>query len=287
MAYSSEISRDNPVAFVFLIDQSYSMNDQSSGQDENGNPLSMAEAVADAINAILEELTNVAQRDDGVRDYFEIALIGYGGNETFLWEGNLKGQCFAKISDIKENADVETTTTEVMVRGKLMEEEHTKLSWLKPKAINNTPMKGTFEIAEKELRKWVANHKKSYPPIVINITDGMANDVTDPIELINASKNLQNISTDDGNTIVINIHISNGGHTVIFPNDISQVNGYGTILFEMSSILPENFVNSAKEIFRLTETDNIRGIAVNASMVDLVKILDIGTRPAKDAGIQI
>ena len=136
MAYSSEISRDNPVAFVFLIDQSYSMNDQSSGQDENGNPLSMAEAVADAINAILEELTNVAQRDDGVRDYFEIALIGYGGNETFLWEGNLKGQCFAKISDIKENADVETTTTEVMVRGKLMEEEHTKLSWLKPKAIN-------------------------------------------------------------------------------------------------------------------------------------------------------
>ena len=51
--YSAEISRANPTCFVFLIDQSASM------QDEIGNAQGQrkCDVVADAVNRLLSELT--------------------------------------------------------------------------------------------------------------------------------------------------------------------------------------------------------------------------------------
>ena len=286
MSYFAEISRDNPTAFIFLIDQSYSMSDDSDAKDKNGQFISRADAVADIINAILEELINVAQKDEGIRDYFEISLIGYGGDSTFLWEGHLKNRSFAKISEIRDIAQTETVIEETVIRGRIIEEEYIRLTWLTPKAMNGTPMKGAFIVAEEEIKNWVSNHPKSYPPIVINITDGEANDISSPNELIEASKRIQNIATEDGNTIVMNIHISNQLNSVVFPNNLSQLSSdeNSQMLFHMSSLLPDKLKSLAKEIFKISDTNNIVGMAVNASMVQLIKILDIGTRPAQDAG---
>ncbi len=286
MSYCAEISRDNPAAFVFLIDQSYSMSEQSDAKDINRQTISRADAVADVINSILEELLNTAIRDEGIRDYFDIALIGYGGDQTFLWEGELKNQCFAKISEIKDIAQHETIIEEIVVRGRIHEEKYTKLTWLKAKAENGTPMKGAFAVAEEEIKKWVAQHKKSYPPIVINITDGEANDITSPDELIQASQRIQNIATEDGHTIVLNIHISNHINSIVFPSQLSQItiDQNSEMLFKMSSVLPPHLKSLAQEIFKIPNTGDLVGLAVNASIVELVKILDIGTRPVKEIG---
>ncbi len=292
--YSAQINRKNPMAFLFLVDQSGSMDELSSAKDESGNFVSRAVAVADAINIILEELVSSATHDEGIRDYFEVALIGYGGDEIFLWEGNLQGRSFAKISEIKDNAKPQIYEVENIIRGKLTKEEHIKLSWLTPKAMNQTPMCGAFKIAEEELKKWVENHKNSFPPIVINITDGEANDVTDEREMISASEDIKNIYTNDGKIILINIHISNGGQSVVFPSDISEIpnNSYAQMLFKMSSSLPNNWKQNIQELFQkdrgLLFNNDVIGMGLNVKMVELIRMLDIGTRGAtRDIGFMI
>ena len=53
MSYSAEISRSNPTCFLFLIDQSGSMEDSFGGSTVTG---SKAVAVADAVNRLIQNL---------------------------------------------------------------------------------------------------------------------------------------------------------------------------------------------------------------------------------------
>jgi hypothetical protein len=72
--YSAEISRANPTCFVLMIDQSASMQDPLGG----GSGRRKCEEVADAVNRLLSELAIKCAKEEGVRDYFHVAVIGYG-----------------------------------------------------------------------------------------------------------------------------------------------------------------------------------------------------------------
>lgn len=73
MSHEAQISRTSPTAFLFVVDQSGSMADRmSSGK-------SKAEFVSDALNRTLMNLIGRCTKSEGVRDYFEIGVIGYGG----------------------------------------------------------------------------------------------------------------------------------------------------------------------------------------------------------------
>src|SRR5262252_723481 len=79
MTYTTEISRINPSCFVFLIDQSGSMQDPfGSGESTKKK----ADAVADAINRLLQNLVIKCAKSEGVRDYYHVGVIGYGGDMT-------------------------------------------------------------------------------------------------------------------------------------------------------------------------------------------------------------
>jgi hypothetical protein len=84
----AEISRTNPSCFIFLVDQSASMVDPIA---EAGG--SKAEVVADALNRLLTELAIRCAKEEGVRDYFHVAVIGYGGRTAHsALGGALQGQ---------------------------------------------------------------------------------------------------------------------------------------------------------------------------------------------------
>lgn len=90
-SYTAEISRESPSAVVFLVDQSGSMDSAFDGTQ------SKAEVVARILNELLETLISRCQKSEPEpRDYFDIALIGYGGASSkeanFLWEGALSGR---------------------------------------------------------------------------------------------------------------------------------------------------------------------------------------------------
>ncbi len=286
MPYSQEISRDNPGAFLFLIDQSRSMN-KAFTRDVTGEVLRRAVYVADAVNKTLEELVSRCLRDDGVRDYFEIGIIGYGrtGKPNFCWEEGLAGRTMVPVSEVSDNARLEETEIEMEVRGEVVKETVSKSIWVKPAAIESTPMKAALMLAHATLDQWVKAHQNSFPPIVINITDGMANDVESDEELIQTARNMCKLKTNDGNVLLFNCHIdADGKQPVVFPSSPDELpeDPYAKVLFQMSSEMSDRQRSVICEIFEREpgDTPSIRGMAYNADAVALVKLLDIGTRQA-------
>src|SRR5260370_42194302 len=89
MTYAAEISRTNPSCFVFMIDQSASMIDPIGGSGLQHKH----EVVADALTRLLMELSIKCAKEEGVRDYFHVAVIGYGGSTAGpALGGDLRGQ---------------------------------------------------------------------------------------------------------------------------------------------------------------------------------------------------
>lgn len=286
LAYSQEISRDRRGAFIFLIDQSRSMNKPFS-VDEGGNEVSRAEVVANALNRTLEELVNRCMRDEGVRDYFDIGIIGYGrtSRPEFCWRGTLAGRKLVPISEVADNAELEEKEITTMVRGQPVTERVVVARWIEPVAEESTPMNGALRLAHATLEEWIYANPTSFPPVVINITDGMANDVNSEQELLNTALRLTQLKTGDGNALLINCHISGGDQApVVFPWNPMQLprDAYAKLLFDMSSELSDRHRAIICEIcdLDLASTPTIKGMAFNADAVALVKLLDIGTRQA-------
>src|ERR1700686_2245604 len=99
MPYTAELSRANPTALIFLIDQSSSMAEPFGAQPEKPK----AEGVADSINRLLQNLVLKCAKGDGIRDYFHVGVIGYGGRVTWSLGGKLAGQKLVPISVIANN----------------------------------------------------------------------------------------------------------------------------------------------------------------------------------------
>ena len=95
MPYSAEISRANPSCFQFLIDRSGSMFETFGGKTK-------ADAVADAINRLLQNLTIKCAKSEGVRDYYEVGVIGYGSKVGPAFGGPLAGRHLVPISQVAQ-----------------------------------------------------------------------------------------------------------------------------------------------------------------------------------------
>ena len=110
MAYTAEISRNNPSCFLFIIDQSGSMSDKYASI---GKPKS--EALTDVINRMLQQLVIKCAKSEGVRDYYHVGVIGYGANGVgAAFSGNLTGENLVPISAIANNpARIEERTKNV------------------------------------------------------------------------------------------------------------------------------------------------------------------------------
>ena len=273
MAYEAEISRSNPSAFLFLIDMSGSMTDPYAGGKRK------ADGVADAINKLLSNLSIKCTKSEGVRDYYEVGVISYGKQVQPALGGELAGQALATISNVANHpARVEERTKkEDDGAGGLSDIQVKFPVWFDPKAAGSTPMCKAFKLAHETLKPWVDAHKYSFPPIVINITDGESTD-GDPSADAQA---LRALETQDGNVMLFNCHISNAqGASVLFADaEEGLPDQFAKLLFNMSSVLPEAIRQGAQSAgFPVSESS--RGFAFNADLVELIRFLDIGTRPS-------
>ena len=251
MAYEAEITRDNPGCFLFLIDQSGSMADRIA--DKRGGK-TKAQGVADAINDLLHDLIAKCTGPDGVRDYFHVGVIGYADKVGNTFTGDLASQDLIPLSELAKYRSAGLPIS------------------FGPVAEGDTRMCAALMRAHEVLGDWVLRHPVSFPPIVINITDGEATD-GNPIE---PAHRLASLSTKDGNILIFNCHISaRNDKPILFPHDAKSVPAYGPRLFQMSSILPPKFREVAKSL-GFDVVNDTRGFAFNAELTDLVKFLDLG-----------
>lgn len=277
MVYSAEISRTNPSCFLFLIDQSGSMSDPFGGAESKK---AKSEMVADVVNRLLQNLILKCAKSEGVRDYFHVGVLGYGNlGVGSAFGGSLRERDLVPISEVANSplrVEQRVKDTDDGAGG-IIQKTVKFPTWFDPTANGGTPMCEALGRASSILENWLQEHDSSYPPTVINITDGEATD-GDPTEKAQALKELHSI---DGTVLLYNIHLSSiQGAPIEFPDDeISLPDDYARLLFQMSSILPVNTRALAEnEGYKVSETT--RGFSFNADAVALIRFLDIGTRPS-------
>jgi hypothetical protein len=279
MPYSAEIRRTNPTCFLFLVDQSASMLEPFGGKEGK----SKAQGVADAINRLLQNLAIKCAKSEGIRDYFHIGVIGYGGRVKPAFGGPLAGRALAPISDVARNPlRVEQRTRKVEDgAGGIVEQKFKFPVWFEPLALGKTPMCQALQLARDTVAEFLRGFPDCYPPLVINITDGEA---TDGVPDAPASE-LRNLASSDGNVLLFNAHLSDKQlRPVEFPESEEGLPDFhARLLFRMSSVLPPKFQAAAKaEGFMVTP--NTRGFVFNADLVAVIRFLDIGTQVA--AGVR-
>lgn len=280
--YSARITRKTPSAFVFLLDLSGSMEEKV---DFNGFPATKASAVASLINNTLAELVHHCRREEGYRDYLDIAVIGYGGERvrSLLPEGT-SHPVFRKPDELAY-APVERVKTfreRTLPDGTAVLTATEQKAWVVPHALGKTPMFGAFEQAYKLLAEWTRRRagERCFPPVVINISDGEATDATAD-ELLAIAEKVRGLHTADGNVLILNTYIGSerDREAILFPSAASELpdSPYARLLFGMSSPMPEIYRSRIAAITGRPAPEGCRGMSYNASMSDLVGMLNIGS----------
>jgi hypothetical protein len=275
MSYQAEISRESPTAVVMVIDQSTSMSHRlRSGQ-------SKAAFLADVLNKTLYTLIASCSKADGVRDYFHVGVVAYGGDK--VRDGlQLEGGTLHALSRLAEAPlRVETRTKKVAGHnGDVMEQSVRFPIWFEPKSHGKTTMCAGLEAAMAMLRDWCAAHTAAFPPTILHVTDGHPSD-GNPEQI---ADRLRALATDDGACLLFNLHVDVGdGDPLIFPNDERAVaDRFGKALFRMSSLLPPHALEAAARK-GYDVRPGARGFVFNAGIEAIADFFDIGTRPAVGA----
>src|SRR6266436_1402680 len=251
MAYQAEISRENPACILFVIDQSGSMDEIT----EAGR--SKAAFVADVLNKTLYTLITSCSKSDGVRNYFDVGVIAYAGSQvTSGFGGALSGEIVHPIQAISEN----TLRVEERKRktddgaGGVIELKTKFPVWFDPKSEGGTPMRAALGKTIETVGGWCEQHRGSYPPTILHVTDGQA--------------------------MLFNLHVNTtAGSEIVFPTAETDLSDeYSRMLFRMSSPLPAHLAKFAGDK-GYAIADGSRGFIFNGDPQCVVDFFEIGTRP--------
>jgi hypothetical protein len=260
--YSQKINTNSPGLFIILVDQSISMNNKFGNSKKST-------VATNAVNRVIYEL-RVASRDGSeIRNRLYVGVIGYGKTVDGLLGG--------PISDLKHIEVEEITTTardnkEITMPMPI---------YLKPKAENGTPMDIAFGKAYDAAYSWIKHHQDSFPPIVLNLTDGVPNDLQhggNGKKTHDAAIRLMNLGTDHGKLLLFNAHFGNiNDGEVLLPSTKSELNDqYAQYLFDFTSTIPSTLIENAK-LSGFNPKSGAKGLVFNASAEFLIKFIDFGS----------
>jgi hypothetical protein len=277
MSFSARVDRDHPICLVILLDQSDSMQDPLAGNPKE----SKDSAVAEILNGLLYELVLrcVKSPQEGPRPYFAIAVIGYSTDA----DGEPR-VCSALHGALAEHDLVWTPdlASHPLRIGRRPAPSGTgevdAPVWIEPYASGGTPMCAAFDRAGRIVHRWIEAYPTSFPPIVINVTDGEATD-GDPVPW---AARLKRLHSADGSPLVFNVHLSNDrSPPELFSSSSDGLKDeYSARLFEMSSELPDLMLEAARsQGFDLQP--HARGFGINADLRSIVNFLNVGTAVGK------
>lgn len=280
--YQRSITHNNRALFIFAIDCSTSMREMTR---LNTIILSKAKAAALICNYFIDELLERARRNGVIRNYYDIAVIGYSGDDSFsmltcadselVSIERLAGHCppLNTIHLEQQLPTGHTTSVPFMLH-----------EWITPMHENSTPMYAAMTHIYDLVKQWCKepDNRESFPPIVINISDGDCSDSEDSF-LLDITDKIKATATEDGNTLIINIHLASvrsNTPSIVFPGEKSfKSNDHNCmLLYEMSSTIPQELETTIAALFNKNEKGPYRGVAYNSIACDILSIMNIGTR---------
>lgn len=282
MSYSASITRKNPALLLILLDCSGSMQENTTFLARR---MAKAEASAIAVNMYLEGMLDYSKREEGYRDYFDLMVLGYSGAgvesllspEGALITMNHLDRLGGEYALIPHETTLES--------GNTLRTDIRQRIWIHPRAEGNTPMLQALEKAQRHVGSWCTRsaHRDAYPPTVINITDGEASDGDEQMIAL-ACKKIRQTATSDGNTILMNIHISSTptdeeACEICFPSSPEQLpdNRYARMLFSASSLLPEKYCRAVDDYLDCSTEDGRRAMCFNCPSSFLLSAMNIGS----------
>ena len=273
---NSGITRDSPSCFLFVIDQSSSMAQFFGDRSENATK---AEGVALALNNLLRNLIITCSKADGVRNYFDVGVIGYGQTVGPAWSGALAGQELVPIRDVANHFArmTEKVQTVATPDGQFVEQMVQTPVWVEPRANGSTLMCTALSDAHRILKQWLILNPVSFPPVVVHITDGEATD-GNPAPYMTA---LTDLGTSNGHVTLFNVHLSSRRDAISlsFPDSESGLtDSFSRMLWEGASTLTP-FMRSVAWNNGVPLGEQAKAFVLNADPSLMVLALEIGTRP--------
>jgi hypothetical protein len=272
--YKQQICRKTPGCVIFLLDQSDSMNDGVAGSKR-----SKAEALATTVNRFITDLiTECLKGEPTPRHYFDLALIGCRtdaeGRHVVgpAFQGPLEGRDVVSVVDLFNYPLKEVVKEVDDGEGGLITRR--SYVWYEKVAEGGAPMTHGLDRCTMTAINWISAHPDSFPPIVINVTDGEPTD-GDP-EL--AAETLRGLATSDGEVLLFNCHLSDKPTVgVLFPDNESQLpDDFARMLFRMSSPLPERSLSiAAGKGFEVSP--GARGMVFNGDATAMIQLVPVGT----------
>jgi hypothetical protein len=235
-----------------------------------------ADYVSDIVNHTLHDLVIRCTKTEEVRNYYNVAVIGYGRRVGPAFGGPLADYKIAPIADVAEYPlRIESRFKRVPDgAGGWIEMPIRFPVWMNPVADGGTPMCQAFTQVKSVLQGWIAEHPRSFPPTVLHLTDGESSD-GDPVQI---GKEILSLATDDGPVLLFNCHISSrrGGKVEYPASSSATTDAFARTLFEISSPLPTNFLAAAEQLGVRAEAGS-RGFVFNADPSSVVQFYEIGT----------
>ena len=225
MSYTLSIGRSSPMCLLFLLDQSKEMESLICGTS-----IRKCDALTDIVNSFLNNQIIRCGFGGGVRDWFEVAALGYrtDGNDNPIVQTAFQnelakfGDAFIKISQFQEHPLRIVQRTQACFDPDTGEQENVKVlvpEWLEPVASGRAAMSWALNRASSMLQQWIHDHRHCVPPMVIHITGGDSADA----ESSENAKSLTEQSTDDGNVLLFNCYLSaNVTEGSLFPKNLES-----------------------------------------------------------------
>lgn len=277
--YQQDITRKHRTAIVVAIDQSISMSSQVTNGYER---YTKADIVARITNELISEMLLKSYYDGGYRNYCDIAIVGYSDDRVYSLLGDqLK---FIPIIELAERQVEYKVTVE---KCKLLDGRAVNLCreypmWIESYANGSTPMYQMLCKVADMLEAWCAEecNRDSFPPILVNISDGVPSDITE--NLLSISDYIKSIGTNDGKVLFVNVHIGSSDEAVslVLPNmgEIDIANRDALLLARMSSVIPATMERDAEGIRCTFDNPPYIAMGYNTSPVELISMLRIGSR---------
>ena len=267
--YKKPIGTSFPGLIMILLDQSSSMADNNK-----------AGIAAAAVNEVIYEIMLASRSGEQIKDRCFIGVIGYGESIIPVVGGNISQVAANPVRTEMVNKKVPDGA------GDFLTVETEMYVWVEPSAQNGTPMAGAFEKAYSLIQTWIAKNPDSFPPIIINITDGEPSDFDQNTGTASkttaAAARLTELGTTDGKLLLFNAHISGSAAVEIqLPHSDEGINDkYARLLFSISSILPNRLLEEAKK-GGLSPEPGARGFIFNSGAETLIKLLTFGSSVAR------
>ena len=135
-------------------------------------------------------------------------------------------------------------------------------------------------------RDWAANHQSCYPPVIVNITDGMAGDSKQEGDLEAVAQEIADISTEDGNALLFTIHVTGlKAYPVEYPSEADELprDPFARRLFALSSVIPDTARSALNSLLGRTVPPGARGFVFNGDAEAVLLMFRFASAPAIQA----